>query len=202
MKLPVEEIRRQYRDQMGYTNQVTVHSKYSTKLGNVGPGNLGNDVLMYFDFGHCTNNWNRLIRRTSIFFMWFVRVLGEKGHGAHKLAENMAIMFWIRAAMPATNVAVSEGKLKNLNPQQHPKYPDVLVVIGRVTLYRFGDNYLPILMSGTRTAWLIMLWSHNQDHAGIDTTFQTSLQLAWIVGGRLLARSIKRSCVRRTVQIS
>ena len=41
-----------------------------------------------------------------------------------------------------------------------------------------------------------MLWAHEQDHAGVDTTYTTSMQIAWIVGGRKLARGIKNSCVR------
>ena len=41
-----------------------------------------------------------------------------------------------------------------------------------------------------------MVWAHCQDHAGVDTSYQTSMQVAWIVGGRVLARSIKRACVR------
>ena len=101
--------------------------------------------------------------------------------------------------MPETNLAASEGKLRHLNPKQHPVYPDVLVVVGRVShgfQHLFQKDFLPIIMSSTRTAWLIMSWAHNQDHAGVDITFQTSLQVAWVVGGRSLARSIKKSCVR------
>ena len=47
------------------------------------------------------------------------------------MAEDMAVKFWLRVAMPATNLAASQGKLKTLNPRQHHKYPDMLVVIGR-----------------------------------------------------------------------
>ena len=86
-------------------------------------------------------------------------------------------MFWIRAAMPATNHAAAEGKLRHLDPKAHPKYPDVLVVIGRASQgfqSLFHNGFLPILMASARTAWLIMMWAHSQDHAGVDTTFQTS----------------------------
>ena len=51
-------------------------------------------------------------------------------------------------------------------------------------------------MAKTRVAWMIMLWAHCMDHAGVNATVQTSLQVAWVVGGRALARGIKRSCVR------
>ena len=51
-------------------------------------------------------------------------------------------------------------------------------------------------MASNRVAWLVMLWAHCADHAGVDITLQTSLQVAWIVGGRVVARAIKKSCVR------
>ena len=82
---------------------------------------------------------------------------------------------------------------------QHPKYSDMLVVVGRSVSglkQYFQKDYLPILMSSTRTAWLVMLWAHCEDHAGVDVTLQTSLQVAWVVGGRVMARAIKKSCVR------
>ena len=115
------------------------------------------------------------------------------------MAEDLAVTFWLRVAMPATNKAAAEGRLRNLNPKQHFKYPDMLVVVGRAVAgfqNMFQKEFLPILMAKTRTAWLIMLWAHNVDHAGVDTTFQTSMQVAWVVGGRGLARSIKKACVR------
>jgi len=49
------------------------------------------------------------------------------------LAGKLAVIFLIRAAMPLTNLAASGGRLKHLNPKQHPSYPDVLVVVGRVS---------------------------------------------------------------------
>ena len=115
------------------------------------------------------------------------------------VARDMAVVFWIRVAMPETNRAASVGKLKHLSPMIHSQYSDMLVVVGRAVKgfqQLFQRDYLPILMSTTRTAWLIMCWAHNMDHSGVDITFQTSLQLAWIVGGRALARGIVKSCVR------
>ena len=101
--------------------------------------------------------------------------------------------------MPETNRAAVQGKLKQLSPRQHCKYPDMLVVVGRAApgmQSLFQREYLPIIMSTTRTAYLVMLWAHCVDHAGVDVSYQTSLQLAWVVGGRALARGIKRACVR------
>ena len=41
-----------------------------------------------------------------------------------------------------------------------------------------------------------MLWAHKRDHAGVDYTYATSTQVAWIVGGRNLAKKNKMLCVR------
>ena len=87
--------------------------------------------------------------------------------------------------MPETNRAAVQGRLKHLSPMQHTKYPDMLVVVGRATAglqHYFQRDYLPIVMSITRTGYLIMLWAHNNDHGGVDITFQTSLEIVWIVG--------------------
>ena len=51
-------------------------------------------------------------------------------------------------------------------------------------------------MKKTRVAHLIMMDAHNQDHGGVDSTLLTSLQTAWIIGGRALARSVKKACVK------
>ena len=185
--MPVIEVRKQYKDLIG-----------STKSSLVGPGNKDNPILVHFQYGHFTNDLEKLDHKTSLLFCWFIRVHSKEA-SSPRLAEKLAVIFWVRAAMPLTNLAASEGRLKHLNPKQHPDYPDLLVVTGRVSLDRkvgFHGEFLPILMSQFRTAWLIMVWAHNQDHAGIDTTFQTSFQYAWIIGGRSLARTIKRSCVR------
>ena len=115
------------------------------------------------------------------------------------VAKDMSVTFWMRVAMPETNRAAVQGKLKHLSPRQHSKYPDMLVVVGRAApgmQSLFKREYLPIIMSTTRTAYLVMLWAHCVDHAGFDVSYQTSLQLAWLVGGRALARGIKRACVR------
>ena len=47
------------------------------------------------------------------------------------LAQEMVWIFWMRVAMPETNKALTQGKLKNLSPKRHAKYKDVLVVVGR-----------------------------------------------------------------------
>ena len=189
LNVPMEEVKKKFRNQVDGTD-------YSSFKAIGGPGCQENYVLNLFDHGWKTNDWEKLIRSTSYLFLWKAKMLSDEP-GA--IAREFAILFWIRVAMPFTNKAASEGKLKHLSPYQHPVHSDILVVTGRASsgLQRyFQKDYLPILMSKTRTAYLIMLWAHNQDHGGVDNTFQTSLQVAWIIGGRALARGIKKSCVR------
>ena len=167
--------------------------------GVLGPGCLEHDVVKYFDFGRATNDWERLVKKTSFLFKWLAGVQCGGDQSGDLVAREMAVTFWMRVAMPATNKAAAAGKLKHLSPMQHSRYPDMLVVVGRVSQgfqSLFQKEYLPILMSTTRTAWLVMVWAHCLDHTGVDLTYQTSLQVAWIIGGRALARGIKKACVR------
>ena len=199
---PAEEVKRKFRNQVDIAGDilkgegVVVHG--DDDMG--GPGSLDNYVLKRYDYGKKTNDWNELVQSTSSLFCWLIRFRdGSAEQSVELLAREMAVVFWVRVAMPETNKAAVEGKLKHLSPLQHAKYPDMLVVVGRaVAGFRqyFQKDYLPILMSRTRTGYLIMLWAHGVDHAGVDVTFQTALQVAWVVGGRALARGIKRSCVR------
>ena len=198
VELPMKEIKKPYRELLtglsaGYVGEVS-----SGTVG--GPGSRDNDILVHFDFGRRTNNWGKLVRSTSYLFMWRAKILCGDGQSVDLLAKEMSIIFWMRVAMPATNKAASEGKLKHLSPLQHSRYPDMLVLIGRaVKGFRslFQKEYLPIIMSTTRTFYLVMMWAHYLDHGGVDVTYQTSLQVAWVVRGRALARGIKKSCVRR-----
>ena len=163
-----------------------------------GPGSKENDVLkQYFKFGHITNDWDRLIRKTTVLFQWRARVLEKKGQTVS--GKEMAEMFWMRVAMPATNKAGSEGKLKHLTPKRHDVYGDVVVVTGRALegmRHYLQKDFLPVIMSSTRTAQLVTLWAHTRDHSGVDVTYMTATHVAWIVGGRALAKSVKQTCVR------
>ena len=200
VQLPMEEIRRPYREQLlveESSSAVVVNSAGNKVLG--GPGSPDNFVLQHFDYGKITNDWDKLIQKTAFLFQWMARVQCSELGAVELQAREMAITFWMRVAMPATNEALVKGKLKHLTPMKHAKYQDMLVVVGRASKgfkKLFQRDYLPIIMAATRTAWLIMLWAHGQDHAGVDNTYQTSLQVAWVVSGRKLARSIKRACVR------
>ena len=82
--------------------------------------------------------------------------------------------------MKETTEAMDAGKLKELDLQDHN---GLKVVFGRASagLQHFlGSNYLPVIMGSTRVAYLIMLHSHNKDHAGRDVTMAMSRHEAWI----------------------
>lgn len=208
VKVPMEEVRRKYRSKVDAIGDI-LKGEYVEHEGRQdddddlgGPGSLDNYVLKLFGYGEKTNDWRRLISTTSYLFYWAARVKGDSARGAESrelVARDLATTFWLRVAMPDTNKAALEGRLKHLSPMQHPRYPDMLVVVGRAAAglrHHFQKDFLPILISGTRTSYLVMLWAHNEDHGGVDVSFQTSLQVAWIVGGRSLARGIKKSCIR------
>ena len=209
VKIPVEEIRKPYREMLLGETGKTAADKCRAGWDVGGPGSVVNYVLEHFQFGRSTNDWNRLIRSTSFLFKWLARLRYKSQESMPEhwdelecidlMSREMAITFWMRVAMPATNQAAGEGKLKHLSPMKHAKYQDMLVVVGRAVQglqNLFQRDYLPIILAKTRTAYLVMLWAHSMDHAGVDVTYQTSLQLAWVVGGRGLARGIKNSCVR------
>jgi hypothetical protein len=94
-----------------------------------------------------------------VLFQWRTRVLEKKGVAV--AGRDMAEMFWMRVAMPATNKAGTEGKLKHLTPKRHNVYGDVVVVTGRALegmKHYLQKDFLPVIMSSTRTAQLVTLW--------------------------------------------
>ena len=75
----------------------------------------------------------------------------------------------------------------------------LLVVCGRASSglqYYLGSNFLPVIMGSTRVAYLIMLDSHCEDHAGRDVTMAMSRHEAWIVNAKPLAKKIVKQCIR------
>ena len=83
-----------------------------------------------------------------------------------------------------STLSVAEDLAQHLSPMKHTKYEDMVVVVGRASKgfkQLFQKEYLHVIMSSTRTAWLIMMWAHSQDHSGVDNTHLTSMQVAWVV---------------------
>ena len=117
--------------------------------------------------------------------------------GATKPASTKALNYWIEVAMPATRLALEEGKLKKLTTFQKD---GIIVVTGRaeqgIKKY-YGVTFLPVLMSSERVSYLIMLDAHNKDHSNRDVTLATSTETAWIVGGKTLAAKLKDTSKRR-----
>ena len=118
-------------------HEVTGHADHG------GPGCNTNYVLQHFNNGWNTNSWEKLIKSTSYLFYWAAKVEYNKGQQVTRdyvqlTAKQMAVTFWMIVAMPDTNKAAVEGRLKHLAPLQHNKYPDMLVVIGRaVSVFQY-----------------------------------------------------------------
>lgn len=161
-----------------------------------GPEHPDNEIVKKFQGGHVTNEWEVLLKRTSVYFYWSSKMTKNESGEKQLTAFDMAKYFWIRVAMSDTRKAHAEGKLRKLTLWEKD---GMLVVSGRaeegLKLY-FGEGHLPVLMSGARVSNLIMLWAHTRDHAGRDTTLNTATQVAWIVGGRKLAGKITEMCIR------
>lgn len=207
VKVPSEEVNKKYRGMIGSKAEISLISldsnscavqmyKQTAKLKELGPEDEQNPVVEHFQGGYTTNDWEMLVRKTGLLFRWIVKVL-KKQQAAVKVTEkDLAVLFWVKVAMPATRKAYEEKKLTKLSLWEHE---NMLVITGRAQeglRYYFGTEYLPVLMSTTRTAELIMMWAHGQDHSNRDTTYTTANQVAWIVGGRRLAGKVKDSCVR------
>ena len=218
VEIPREEVNKRYRGMLGQKDMVSlakleigvevqksfparasdVQERGAKKSGkrDLGPGHPENPVVKHFLGGLCTNDWDKLVEKTAVLFRWLEKTLAKRQTGGTGTARSRAVLFWIRVAMPATREAHAKGKLSKLSLWEHD---GVLVVTGRAQAglrYYLGADYLPVLMSSTRVAELIMLWAHNRDHSNRDTTLMTATQLAWIVGGRRLAGKIKDFCIR------
>ena len=170
---------------------------HETIEDETGPWCLDNTVLKHFDYSFVTNSREKLLRKTAILLKCLL--IYKNAEHPNVEMRSAAVTFWMRAAMPATWKAGKEGKLRDLTPVKHHICSDLLVVRGQAEegmKRMYGVKFLPILMSSTRTAQMVMLWAHEQDHAGVEYTYATSMQVAWIVGGRTLAKKIKNLCMR------
>ena len=157
-----------------------------------------NMFLAKFDDGFCTNDFEKLIDLTEPYFRWLAKVKAKKKPDKLTLtSRELAVKFWFKISMPATQEALKKGKLKELCIREED---DLLVLRSRVSLsinQLFGNQSLPVIMSSERIAVLIMQKCHEEsDHKSVDITFSTSRQYCWVVGGRRLAKLICKYCVR------
>merc|ERR1712215_317818 len=67
-----------------------------------------------------------------------------------------------------------------------------------------GVEKLPILLSSSRLAKLIMIEAHRENHDGAPGTLARSRTRAWIHRGRYLARKVSSRCVhcRTTIPVT
>ena len=150
---------------------------------------LQDQVAQYFQHGFRTNSWDKLVRTTARLLLWI--------SDCSKIsARARAVRFWLLQAMPATFTAYKAGRLAALSLSEDEGMLRVSGRAGAGLEAAFEQSSLPVIMSETRVAFLIMLYSHERDHAGRDITYHHSRTLAWVVGGRRLAGRIAASCIR------
>ena len=162
----------------------------------------GDRVAEHLQHGYKTNSWTKLLGVTSRLFQfgancgklpWLPAQSARPGLKSHHAA---AERYWLLQATPDTLEARDQGKLRTLKTYME----DGLVMVqGRAKeglKAAFQRDSLPVLMSHSRVAFLIMLAAHESQHCGRDLTLHLASATAWIVGGRRLATSIKNTCVR------
>ena len=115
--------------------------------------------------------------------------------GANELELSKKVLF--AASMELTEQSMKKGDLQGLRPTS--QY-GVLFTRGRVgpaLEALLGCDRLPILMPQSRLAELIMWHSHCEDHRRDPMdTLARSRELAWIVRGSKLAKSVCARCSR------
>ena len=159
---------------------------------------MENPIVKKFDEGYITNDYDELISKTEPVFRYLARLRAKKDPSKLTLtSRELAVRFWFQVSMPATEVAMKAGKLKELTIQVEQ---GMYVIKGRAVAgmkQMLGTEFLPVLMSSERISVLVMLKSHvESSHKSVDITFSTSRHYCWIVGGRKLAKMICKFCVR------
>ena len=135
---------------------------------------------------------------TEPYFRWIARIRAKKEDSKLTLtSRDMAVRFWYQMAMAGTREAWKKGRLQELTLQEKH---GMLVIEGRASAgmkQLLGAEYLPVVMASERIAALVMLKSHDEsDHKSVDITLSTSRHHCWIVGGRRLAKTVCKFCIR------
>ena len=160
---------------------------------------FGKDYIKrIFNGGYVTNDYDELIRKSEPFFRLIAKIRTRCSDNILTLTSwDLAVRYWFRVSMDSTRQALDAGRLKELTVIEEN---DMLVIRGRAAagmLVLLGAEYLPVLMSSERIAVLLMLKSHVESgHKSVDITLFQSRHYCWIVGGRKLAKTICKFCVR------
>ena len=191
--VPREELTAKYRGVTSSTAVLPCHA-----VASVGDSDTADKFLKKLQYGFVTNSYDKLVKKTEPMFRWLGKVLRRLRSGCMTVtSRDLAMRFWFRYAMPATREARDKGRLKELTLVE---VQDMLVIKGRANAGMktlLGAAFLPVLMASHRVAELIMLKSHEDcDHKSVDITLYTSRQYCWVVGGRKLAKSVCKFCVR------
>ena len=190
--VPREELLSKYRNVAGqkisrYTTQDYLVEKFPCDY-----------VKRVFKDGFVTNDYDVLIKRSEPFFRLIAKIRAGQVDGVLTLtSKELAVRYWFKVSMDATRVALAAGRLKELTILEQD---EMLVIRGRAAagmLVLLGAEYLPVLMASERLSFLLMLKSHvESSHKSVDITLFKSRQYCWIVGGRKLAKTICKLCIR------
>ena len=112
-----------------------------------------------------------------------------------KRAERLLLLH----GMVETQEALRAGKLDSLLPIRDGKLVVTRGRLGEQSLERLlGVASLPILMAGSRTAYLYMVQAHQGEfglvHRSVVSTLARSRRKVWIVRGRDLAKKVVNTC--------
>ena len=75
VKLPLSEIRKPYREMLDGEDSCRSVNILESEINIAGPAGGNNYVLHYLKHGFITNDWEKLIRKTSVLFYWMVKGL-------------------------------------------------------------------------------------------------------------------------------
>ena len=115
---------------------------------------------------------------------------------------DLAEKYLISKAQEGMRAEHEKGKFSSLSPrlekvQVAGKSTDLIVTSGRLgsaLSVGYDKEKLPVLQCKSPVSTLIMKDAHAVDHGGVDRTLQRSRCVAWIIGGRRLAKTITRAC--------
>jgi hypothetical protein len=111
----------------------------------------------------------------------------------HYLDTAFKLMFLIGTL--ETDAEVKAGRLDGLAPAWSGGRWVTRGRLGKSMFQVLGVSELPILLPGSRLAYLVMLQAHRQDHKSVTITLWRSRSGVWVVRGRRLAEKVVRECV-------
>ena len=173
----------------------------------------GARTVLYIDAGKSLLEITRFssfskISRILVLVLKFIDKLRKKNDKLTVLSEKeyreKSENYWFLAAQEETKKKFKTGNLSSLRPritlvQIGNNQQELIVTSGRLggaLAVGYDKEYLPILDASSVISKLIMKDAHEEEHCGEDRTLWRSRNIAWVVGGKRIARKIKRNCFK------